>query len=107
MRPVLVAFLTPALVLALTPPEPIILPDVATFSARDVEPPAGPSIDLTLLSVTTPVAQQQTAQLVTPEELRSDPFLWARMFFRDWDRVPPAAARRGTQGDAEATTPAG
>lgn len=88
MKPALVAPMTVALLLALTPPDVIIAPDVVTFSARDVEPPAAPFIDLALLWVSTTVDWQPTRQLVTPEEVRSDAFLWSRMFFRDWDRLP-------------------
>lgn len=49
------------------------------------------------LTVRTTVAWTKVPTQVTPAEVRSDPTLWRRMLFNDWDLVPADLRRAGLQ----------
>jgi hypothetical protein len=87
-RAVAVGLLSALLLHLLRPPGVLILPEPNPPVFPGAPVARAPAADLRLLEVTTRRAWKPWRIVVTYEEVRTDPFLWATMFFRDWDRVP-------------------
>lgn len=71
---------------AARPPDVVLMPDVA----QDLWPVPelhAPVADLTLVEGTVMDGWEPVPTVVTAEEVRTDRFLWRRMFFRNWDRI--------------------
>lgn len=76
------------------PPDVLVLPEPAQDLwpvPRVVLPPA----DLTLVEATVMEGWHAKPTVVTAEEVRTDRFLWRRMFFRNWDGLPGALREDG------------
>jgi Transglycosylase SLT domain len=77
-------------------PEPILLPD----PAQDLWPEPRlrlPAVDLTLVEGTVMEGWLSAPTVVTAEEVRTDRFLWRKMFFRNWDQLPTPLRNEGLQ----------
>ena len=68
-------------------PDAIIPPDLAQDLWPDPPQPRTPSVDLTLVEATEMDGWASKPVVVTAEEVRTDPFLWRRMFFYNWDSI--------------------
>jgi Transglycosylase SLT domain len=89
--------LAPLLVLADRAPESIVLPEPAQAKApipRFVPPP----VDLTLVETDEMRGWTPVPLVVTAEEVRTDVWLWRRLFFRNWDRIGTPLREEGLAG---------
>ena len=79
----------------LRPPDVVILPLVAQDLWPDPPQPELPPVDLTPVETAEMRGWDSTPLVVTAEEVRSDVFLWRRMFFYNWDRIGTPLRREG------------
>jgi len=78
---------TTLLVLLLRPPDAIVLPE----PAQDLWPVPRfvlPPVDITLVQTDEMDGWTPVPLVVTAEEVRTDVWLWRRLFFHNWDRFP-------------------
>lgn len=86
--------LTPVLVLLFRAPDAIVLPD----PAQDLWPIPRfvlPAVDMTLVQTDEMEDWTPVPLVITAEEVRTDVWLWRRLFFHNWDRFPPILREAG------------
>ncbi len=87
MRLAVAGSLLLVLIHLLRPPDVIVPPDVAQDLWPDPPQPRLPPVDLTLVEAAEMEGWASKPVVVTAEEVRTDPYLWRRMFFYNWDLI--------------------
>lgn len=93
----LVVCLPLVLLHAMRAPDVVILPLVAQDLWPEPPQPELPVVDLTPVETAEMRGWDSTPLVVTAEEVRTDVFLWRRMFFYNWDRIGTPLRREGLE----------